>query len=376
MKKILFLFAAIILAATAFAQPDVTSAFNANEDGKYEDAMLYIEKAMSDPKAIAKEKTWRYRGDIYLNVAKDPVLSKTHPEAIALAVESFRKAMEMDTDNFNYMDNRAKCEQLLILSNNSGIEKYNNNDFLNAAIHFERAIEISTMFEIVDSLSVYNTALCYDKANIKDKAVASYLRCGVIGYNVPEVFLFASQIEQKAGNTAGALKILSDARVLYPREKDLLLEEINIYLHENKFAEAEGNLRTAIEQDPQNELLHFALGTVYENLSKIPEAEKEYKAAIAIKANYFDALFNLGATYFNRGVEQDKQCDEIPPSRSAEYNDCVSKATVEFEKSMPHLEAAHKADPTDKITIRSLKEAYTRLEKTEQASKMKALLGE
>ena len=40
----------------AQAQPKVTSAYNANKDGKFEDAKQYIDEAMTDPKATEKEK--------------------------------------------------------------------------------------------------------------------------------------------------------------------------------------------------------------------------------------------------------------------------------------------------------------------------------
>ncbi|MBL7943172.1 MAG: tetratricopeptide repeat protein [Flavobacteriales bacterium] len=376
MKKILLFCFSLAIVSAAMAQPDVTSAYNANQDGKYEEAAMYIEKAMADPKATAKEKTWRYRGNIYLNIAVTPELAVKYPNAIQLALESFSKAMEMDKDNFNYVSNRDMCDRLAILANNTGIDLYNKGEYTVAANNFTWAEQIGKLFQVTDTLSIYNAALCYDKAGAKDQAIANYLRCGDLGYNVPDVYILATMLESKAGNTEGALKILSEARVKYPKTKELLLEEINIYLAQNRFADAEQHLKTAIEQDPRNEVLHFAQGSVYENLGKMAEAEASYKAALEIKPDYFDALFNLGATYFNRGVEQDKVCNAIPASKVAEYNDCSAKATVEFEKALPLLESAYKADPTDKVAIRSLKEAYTRLERMEDAAKMKALLNE
>ena len=76
MKKSGILLFCLMVAGSAFAQPaKLTSAFNANKDGKYEEAMTYIEEAASDPKVTSKEKYWRYRGDIYFNIAKDATLS-------------------------------------------------------------------------------------------------------------------------------------------------------------------------------------------------------------------------------------------------------------------------------------------------------------
>jgi hypothetical protein len=98
---------ALLLAATvkvASAQGDVVSAFNANKDGKYEEAVTFIEKAASDPKATGKEKYWRYRGNIYMNVANDATLAAKYPNAIQTAKESYFKSMELDKSKDYYVD--------------------------------------------------------------------------------------------------------------------------------------------------------------------------------------------------------------------------------------------------------------------------------
>ena len=58
----------------AHGQKQVVSAYNANKAGKYADAATYIDEAITVEKAALKEKTWRYRGEIYLNIAKDTAL--------------------------------------------------------------------------------------------------------------------------------------------------------------------------------------------------------------------------------------------------------------------------------------------------------------
>ena len=61
------------LAAISFqglAQKEVVSAYNANKEGDYATAASYIKQTIENPKANVKNKTWRYRGEIYLNTAK------------------------------------------------------------------------------------------------------------------------------------------------------------------------------------------------------------------------------------------------------------------------------------------------------------------
>ncbi len=55
-----------------------------------------IDKAIEDPKANIKEKTWRYRGNIYTNLAADSALYAQVPDALEKAAMSLAKADELD----------------------------------------------------------------------------------------------------------------------------------------------------------------------------------------------------------------------------------------------------------------------------------------
>ena len=69
------------------AQKDVVSAYNANQDGDYLKAAEFIDQAILDEKANVKEKTWRYRGDIYLNIGGDSSLFAIRPDALKVAMD-------------------------------------------------------------------------------------------------------------------------------------------------------------------------------------------------------------------------------------------------------------------------------------------------
>ena len=86
----------ITFAFMAHGQKQVVSAYNANKAGKYADAATYIDEAITVEKAALKEKTWRYRGEIYLNIAKDTALVSAYPNALWTAKDAYLKARELD----------------------------------------------------------------------------------------------------------------------------------------------------------------------------------------------------------------------------------------------------------------------------------------
>ena len=96
MKKLMMVAMIMVTGWMAQAQPKVTSAYNANKEGKFEDAKQYIDEAMADPKATEKEKYWRYRGNIYANLVKDSVLFAKYPDALKTSLAAFSKYFEID----------------------------------------------------------------------------------------------------------------------------------------------------------------------------------------------------------------------------------------------------------------------------------------
>jgi tetratricopeptide (TPR) repeat protein len=221
-----------LFAFSVMGQKEVVSAYNANKDGDYRAASTYIEQAILVEKSKTKDKTWRYRGEIYLNISRDSSLDIEYPNALRLAMESYLKAQEFDIKE-RYVDEiRIGLAQVQLAANSSGITHYNDTSF-------DLAAEVARTFDIVDTMAIYNAALCYEKADLMELAIERYKECAEIEYQVPNVFLFISTLYRSAENDEEALKVLQEARISYPREQSLIIEELNIYLTNKDFERAD-----------------------------------------------------------------------------------------------------------------------------------------
>ncbi|MDA8696027.1 tetratricopeptide repeat protein [Flavobacteriales bacterium] len=358
-----------ILAFTPFAllaQKDVVSAYNANQDGDYLKAAEYIDKAIDDPKANIKEKTWRYRGNIYTNLAADSALYTQVPDALEKAAMSLMKAEELDAKNRYESERQADVARGASIAGNAGISYFNSGVFGRAGELFVTAAEMTQMLGAVDTMAIFNSALCFEKANLNDRAVEQYMMCGAYGYQVPEVFLFVANIHKMEGDTAKALTTLQNARGDFPREQALIIEELNIYLIAGEFERAKENLMLAAEQDPTNEILWFSLGSVYDNLNMQDEAVEAYAKSLEIKPDYFDANYNLGALYFNKAVQMVNDANDMWKPRmskdeSAKQTEMEKGGKAMFSTALPYLEKALEVDPEDRETLRSLRDIYARV---------------
>ena len=377
--KQLFLVLGLLITATAFGQKEVVSAYNANKDGDYRAAATYIEQAILVEKSALKEKTWRYRGQIYLNIAGDTTVSAEYPDALILARDSYLKAKELDKKGRYEEEIKKGLGSVQVQANNNGINFYNLGAFDVAGESFDLAADVARNFDMVDTMAVYNAALCYEKASMNDLAIARYHECATIKYQVPNVFLFISTLYRNAGDNERALETLQNARESYPREQSLIIEELNIYLTSGEFEKAKTNLQLAAEQDPTNEILWFSLGSVFDNLGNSEEAISAYLKAIEVKADYFDANYNLGALYFNQAVQDINTANDMWKPRmtsreAAAQKKLENEAKELFITAKPYLEKAFEVNPEDIQTIRSLKDIYARTEEYDKLKKMSDLL--
>ena len=369
----------ILFSIQALGQKEVVSAYNANKDGDYRKAATYIEQAILVEKAASKDKTWRYRGEIYLNIAADPEVSAEYPNALVLAKESYEKAREVDVKGRYERECIEGLGRVQIMASNNGINFYNTEAFDLAGNSFDIAASVARTVDMVDTMAVYNAALCYEKAGMTDLAIARYYECAEIKYQVPNVFLFISTLYRDAGDDEAALETLKNARKDYPREQSLIIEELNIYLTSGDFERAKTNLQLAAEQDPNNEILWFSLGSVFDNLGNSEEAISAYLKAIEVKADYFDANYNLGALYFNQAVQGINAANDMWKPRMTNKEAAAQKkletdAKELFNTAKPYLEAAFAKNPEDLQTIRSLKDIYARTGEDDKFLQMNDLL--
>ena len=109
------------------------------------------------------------------------------------------------------------------------------------------------------------------------------------------------------------------------------------------------------------------------------DAISAYEQAIAVKADYFDANYNLGALYFNKAVNGINESNEMWKPRMSKSEASAQKKLEDDSKAMffiakPYLEAALASNNQDVETIRSLKDIYARTGEDDKFIDMSNLL--
>lgn len=360
----------ISLALGSYAQrAQVQSAYSYLKYEQLDKAKESIDIAVTNENTMNYDKAWYYRGLIYQALYKNEKFGNLSSDPLNEALRSYNKALELNP-KFEYADDITEKKKILAQQfADMGYVNYNLKNFAGALSAYEGVVAIMPN----DTSSYFNAALCAERAGNTTKAKQFYTKLDEMQYKDAKMYHSYAQLYLTEGDTTKALEILSRGLSRFPEEKSILITQTNIYISSGKTAEALNAINMAIEKDSTNANLYFAKGTLVEKTEKSKDAAiAAYKKAIELKADYFDAYYNLGALYFNDGAHLANEANSIKD------NNQYAKAKVVFEakfkEAKPYLEKAWELNPKDQSTMISLKQLYATINDTVNYAKVKAAL--
>lgn len=401
MKKIAILLLAATPVFSGFAQSSkVVNAinylkdYNSTKDAEsLQKAKENIDLASEHADTKDKAKTQVIKGQVYMTIYEankkaqedklmsiaDPnkrtfaALQNTPTAELGTAYQAYVKGKALDNKG-NYAAELRNMANVAIYYDNTGRSFYNSKKYAEALNTFESAYAINTN----DTTLLYFCATSADLSKDYPKAVNYYQKMldSKQGYGSSYTALMNVYLAMK--DTTAGMDILKKGRQTYPNDVNLVISETNYFLRINKSQEALNNLNIAVQAKPSDPNLYLVRGNIYDNLANpkdangkdiekpkdyanlIGLAETDYKKAIELKPDYFDALYNLGVLYNNQGVELNKQADKITDQKK--YEAANAKATEQFANAMPVLEKALEVNPKERNTMIALRQIYMRMQ--------------
>ncbi len=358
--------------------------------GNIERAHEHIRNAIQDESTMNNADTWVTHSRIYIEIgsSEEPQIRALAENPFDTALESIQKAEELDEDNSNILDIQ---QTKLVLSEaffNEGAVAYNDGAFAEASSAFFQSYKVSESFGSIDTATLYNAGLSAEIAGLYDKAYELYEKVAEYEYDQPFLYSSLAGLSLRNEDFEAAERWINIGRELYPENLDLIFAEANVHLTAGNIPEARRVLEMAIERDPENANLHYAFAVNFDQMSKdtvfsqeerefaFNEAVKAYRKAIELRPDYFDAIYNLGALYFNEGIQLFVKADNILREgytqenlkRSAELEE--KSKEIWSEKAQPYLEEAlaliDENDENYEIVLRSLRELYMRTGQNEK----------
>jgi tetratricopeptide (TPR) repeat protein len=420
MKKYILMLTAVVISSVVYSQKNkVQSAISYNKAFSRSGKCSEIQKGLDaiNP-AIEHEstkgwaKTWYYRGNLYYNIlaSKDQACKSIDKDALEKCTDSYLKTLILNFEDpelkkldlekedgsdmmkfFGAMQDKSnKVDDPMFTADimgrkfpglageyaNKGIKQYGDKDFKGAQESFGKSLLLGQMGMRLDTMIMFNMALASEAAKDFDVAKQMYDGLIMMKYNIdgngPSLYFSMAKIYKNEGDTAKAMEYISKGRAAYPSNQNLIFDEIDHYLKSGRNEDALNNLNTAIENDNKNAFLYYVRGTVYDKLKQEDNAIADYKKSVELDPKQHDALYNLGAFYFNKGADKVNEGNDLPLSATTKFNALQKEAKEAFETSIPYIEKANAAKPEDTATADMLIKAYTRTNQFDKAKALKA----
>lgn len=374
MKRILILLGVILSLNASGQKAAVQTAFNYLRYDDLDKAKEAIDGAATAESTIGYPKTWYYRGSIYHAIYESvkPKFAPLKPGSLSEAQLSYEKALELDTKNEFRDDIMKRLEVIASQSLNNGVDNYKEGKYAEALKSFQASVDINKKhYKRTDTLAIYNAGLAAEKLGDVTTALNNFKILTAANYGGSRLYSIMASMYLDQKDTANALLTINEGRQKFPEDGTLITQGLNIYLSSGKDTEAYTQNEEAIKADPTNSILYYIKGNLADKLGKKEEAVAAYKKSIELKPDNFDAVYNLGAMYFNDGAEMANKANGIPANKVAEYDAAKKKFEAKFKEALPYLEKAHQLNPTDMATMQSLKQLYTRIGDLAKAGEMK-----
>ncbi|MGV3541350.1 MAG: tetratricopeptide repeat protein [Rufibacter sp.] len=382
MRKFLLTAPAAVSMQVAFAQTSaITSAVMYHSKGTLDKAKTEIDKAVVHEKTKDNAKAWYYKGLIYNDLSGHPVYGKVVDAADATkqAYEAFDKVIALESNaKKQEFTKLAKEKQDVLKGNlyayalNAGVEHYNNKKFSEAMKAYQEAITHKPEDSTAYVYAAYAAAGAEDYASAKkyytqllDKNLATQTALNQLLY-------ISTNIDKDEKQT---IALLERARKLYPDNRSYMLQELDLTLKAGKGEESMAKLDAAIKADPNNANLYTVKGSMLERVNKPEEALAAYKKAAELDPSNYDAQYNLGVYYFNKGAKLNQKANDMSLAEFQKKGKALqTEAKGFFSQALPYFENAMKIQPKDKTTVQSLLKVYTALGRTADAKRMDTLL--
>ena len=318
-----------------------------------EEARKFIDLAAVNPETAEDFKMHLYRAEIYyslievatMDAATNPLDEAKMNEYEAISKASFKKVLDdpkktWTSDAQSFMGFRSD------MMFNQGIEAYNNKKYEESLNAFLVSYYLRTFLGEEYKDAEINTTLSLN--NHVDK------------------LLDAKEFDKAVVSVNSVLDV-------FPKNIDALISMVNIYLQKGDVANTEIFINRALAIDANNKQLYYILGTSYIELKQNDKAAEALSKAIEIDPEYNEALYQLGAHYYNWAAETRTAAMNLD-MKDPKVKELEKRANELFTLALIPLEKYIEKNPNEKSILDILYKTNTKLGRIEKGQEYKKRL--
>lgn len=288
-------------------------------------------------------------------IVKDPLME---------ALGAYRKAIELDVKGKSTKNIAKGLKQIKSLIINEGVNSYTQADYANAVHYFDSALVIGQMPQVneLDTALYYYQGLAQFQNKQSEQAAESFARAIELGYEQDgTLYCLYYEACAAAEKAEQGKEMLEKGIEKYPEQKCLVLDLITYYVSRNENPDRVlPYVDKALSKDPENAVLYFVQGVVYDQLKQPEKALQSYEQAVSKDSKFVDAYYNMSALHYNQAVSYLNEAIELPATENEKYDALMEKVNAEFHKCIAPAERVLELQGDHKEALDLLKSVYFR----------------
>ena len=352
-------------------------------------AKASIDKAAANTKTATSAAMYATQAMVYASLAAVETDATVAATEYATASDAIKKAQAADTKNENTNLILHASRELAQIQLDKGVKAFQAKNFDDAYKAFDAGRQIVPE----DTLLILYTAISASNAKNYPGAITNYSKLVTTNYTKKsDVYNDLTTIYLFNKDTTNALKTIAEATSKFPNNTELRKREIEVNLQAGQQGDLINKIETAIKSDPNNKALYFYEGLTFSQsaetagntIKKLQKAAKgtkgpadpqiaklqqvradsygkasdQYKKAVALDPNYFEAVLNLGYVTMAPAIDTYNDAQLLPVTQTKAYDAAMAKAKAQFELAKPYLLKAVELNPQSSDALTNLKSYY------------------
>lgn len=382
MKKIVLIL--LMVPALVFAQkpikPNLNKALGFWRDGKLKEAKEMVDACVVDPKLSLDGKSWYYRGLVYasLDTTSNEGYKSLEANPLDVSIESLKKADELAKPGNEYYVNDAsglpttRTQQIAGLNAyylNKGVGVYQEEDYSTSMVYFEKSEKLLPD----DTTAYYFGGIVAQNLEDWDKAIFNLTTFLAKGGKSSDAYSWLINIYNNHKQDKNkALELTREAKSKFPEKTEFSRLEIGLLIDLDKIDEAKVGLEKAVQEEPDNKILHFFLGYTYLKLNSYEQAKASFEASLKIDPQYFEAQLYLAKVVSEDAKKIKREMNNLGIS-AADKKKRFELDAVYVEKlkvALPYWERAEKLNPSDQEVLDELFGIYSDLDMQDKVKRI------
>ena len=352
-------------------------------------AKASIDKAAANAKTATSPAMYATQAMVYASLAAVETDATVAATEYATATDAIKKAQAADTKNENATLILHASRELAQIQLDKGVKAFQSKNYDDAY----KALDAGRQIVPEDTLLILYTAISASNAKNYPGAITNYSKLVTTNYSKKsDVYNDLTTIYLFNKDTTNALKTIAEATSKFPNNTELRKREIEVNLQAGQQGDLINKIEAAIKGDPNNKTLYYyegltfsqtaeSAGTAIKKLQKAAKGTKgapdpqiakmqqtrtdsynkaadQYKKAVALDPNYFEAVLNLGYVTMAPAIDTYNDAQLLPVTATKAYDAAMAKAKAQFELAKPYLLKAVELNPQSSDALTNLKSYY------------------